>query len=72
MPKPFKISEKKTVWDLDEIDAWLESKKATRITNPLVPANGIAVYPSTITEGRKRGRPRKNQSGVDRSMGSCK
>lgn len=29
-PKPFKLSSQSTVWDEDEVFAWLEKKKATR------------------------------------------
>lgn len=60
MPKSFKISDNKTVWDLDEIDAWLESKKAARNAAPAVPRVS-PVAPSTRTDCRKPGRPRKVQ-----------
>jgi predicted DNA-binding transcriptional regulator AlpA len=37
-PKPIKLSEKVTVWDANEIDAWIASKRDPQVTTPEAPA----------------------------------
>jgi prophage regulatory protein len=37
-PKPIKLSEKVTVWDANEIDAWIASKRDPQATTPQAPA----------------------------------
>lgn len=67
LPKPFKLSPAQTVWDAEEIDQWLEAKKAARFA-PAAPAaatqmqRGInPVAPSAWTDTKRPGRPRKVQ-----------
>jgi predicted DNA-binding transcriptional regulator AlpA len=65
LPKSFKLSPKQTVWDKAEIDQWLEDKKAARFATaapaPATPVQrGInPVSPSTRTDTKRPGRPRK-------------
>ncbi len=65
LPKPFKLSPAQTVWDAQEIEDWLEAKKAARFA-PEAPTpaaqvqrghNPVAV--STRTDTKRPGRPRK-------------
>ena len=67
LPKPFKLSPAQTVWDAQEIEDWLEAKKAARFA-PVAPTvaapvqrgcNPVAV--STRTDTKRPGRPRKAQ-----------
>lgn len=65
LPKSFKLSPAQTVWDAQEIEDWLEAKKAARFA-PAAPAaatpmqrgsNPVAV--STRADTKRPGRPRK-------------
>ena len=66
LPKSIKVSAGTTRWDADEIQDWIESKKAARneSTSPAaIPApiqrGRNPVPPSTRTDARRPGRPRK-------------
>lgn len=65
LPKPFKLSPAQTVWDAQEIHDWLEAKKAERFS-PAAPTAATPlqrgcnpVAPSTRTDAKRPGRPRK-------------
>jgi len=65
MPKPFKLSPGQTVWDAQEIEDWYEAKKAARF-DPVAPTPTAPVQrgrnpvaPSTRTDTKRPGRPRK-------------
>lgn len=67
MPKPFKLSPGQTVWDAQEIEDWYEAKKAARFApaapTPTAPVQRgrNPVAPSTRTDTKRPGRPRKIQ-----------
>ena len=65
LPKSFKLSPAQTVWDAQEIEDWLEAKKATRFA-PAAPTvatpiqrGSNPVKASTRTDAKHPGRPRK-------------
>ena len=66
LPKSIKISAGMTRWDADEIEAWIESKKAARsdASAPMAVAAPIQrgrnpVPPSRRPDAKRPGRPRK-------------
>ncbi len=68
LPKPFKLSPGQTVWDAQEIEDWLEAKKAARFTAPAAPTPTAPVQrgrnpvaPSTRPDAKRPGRPTKAQ-----------
>lgn len=72
LPKSIKLSAGMTRWDADEIEAWIESKKAARFDTVAASAPGIIlplpavarrnpVPPSTRPDAKRPGRPRKLQ-----------
>ena len=68
LPKSFKLSPAQTVWDAQEIEDWLEAKKAARYTAPTTPTLTAPVQrgrnpvaPSTRTDTKRPGRPKKAQ-----------
>lgn len=68
IPKSFKLSASQTVWDAQEIEDWLEAKKASRFTAPAAPTPTAPVQrgrnpvaPSTRADTKRPGRPKKAQ-----------
>jgi len=68
LPRSIKLSKGMTRWDADEIEAWIESKKAARF-GEIVPIVTTAptprrnpVPPSTRRDAKRPGRPRKFQA----------
>ena len=62
--QPFKLSPGLTVFDADEVDAWLEAQKTGQVYTPAAQRTLIAprrnpVAPSTRTDTKRPGRPRK-------------
>lgn len=59
--QPFKLSPGLTVFDADEVDAWLEAQKAGKVYAPVVLATPRRnpVTPTTRTDTKRPGRPRK-------------
>lgn len=66
--QPFKLSPSMTVFDADEVDAWLEAQKAGQ-SAPIAQAAPLAprrnpVTPTTRTDTKRPGRPRKDKQEV--------
>jgi hypothetical protein len=63
--QPFKLSPGLTVFDADDVDAWLKAHKSGQTYTPAEPAPAAPrrnpVAPSTRTDTKRPGRPKKAQ-----------